>query len=71
MIKDINKADRIEVVVARQDSFEKRYNRDIVVEEGTLCLTYLDQVPVVIHELVDSAISFIVQEEFDKSIVLL
>jgi hypothetical protein len=35
IIKNIVKADRIEVEVARQDSFELRYNRDIVVEEGT------------------------------------
>lgn len=34
-------------------------------------ITALDQVPVVILELVDSAMNFIIQDAYDKALILL
>ena len=51
--KQFDQIDRIDLPQTRErcDSFERFYNKDLDLEE--------DQVPVVVHELCESAINFI------------
>lgn len=57
-----------------EDSFERFYNKDLDLDEGKSfrCLSLsIDQVPVVIYELNESAINFISQESYEKALILL
>jgi hypothetical protein len=45
------------------DSFEKYFSKELDLEE--------DEVPIVLHELNDSALNYIARESYDKALVLL
>ena len=48
---------------SEEDSFEKYYSKELDLEE--------DEVPVVLHELSDSALNYIAREQYDKALMLL
>lgn len=47
----------------KEDSFQKLYSKELDLDE--------DEVPVILHELNDSAIHFISHEQFERSLSLL
>ena len=58
-----------------EDSFERYYNKDLDLDEGIYVtknpLLFIDQVPIVIYELNESAINFISQDSYEKALILL
>ena len=46
-----------------EDSFEKYYSKELDLDE--------DEVPIVLHEINDSAINFITRESYEKALILL
>lgn len=48
---------------SEEDSFEKYYSKELDLEE--------DEVPIVLHELSDSALNYIAREQYDKALMLL
>jgi hypothetical protein len=55
-----------------EDSFEKYFSKELDLEECILSLPHsLDEIPVVLHELNDSALNYIAREQYDKALVLL
>jgi len=53
-----------------QDSFEKYYSKELDLDEGNHS-SFKDEVPIVLHELNDSALNFIQRESYEKALVLL
>lgn len=51
------------------DSFEKYFSKELDLEECKFF--HVDEIPIVIHELNDSALNYIAREQYDKSLVLL
>ena len=47
----------------KEDSFQKLYSKELDLDE--------DEVPIILHELNDSAIHFISHEQYEKSLSLL
>ena len=58
------------------DSFNRHYNKELKVSEGKQSTVsekslYVDEIPLVLLELNESALTFITREHFDKALLLL
>lgn len=60
--------------IAENESFNRHYNKELKVSEGKniTSLTYaIDEIPIVLFELNESALAFITREQFEKALLLL
>ena len=55
------------------ESFNRHYNKELKVSEGkhTPLPHYVDEIPIVLLELNESALAFITREQFEKALLLL
>lgn len=56
----------------QDDSFQRLYSKELDLDEGTdFIFTFLDEVPIILHELNDSAIHFISRDQYERALTLL
>ena len=54
------------------DSFNKHYNKELKVSEGKIILLkFLDEIPIVLMELNESALAYISRDQYEKALLLL
>ncbi len=59
--------------INENESFNKHYNKELKVSEGINCFDSfpIDEIPIVLLELNESALAYITREQFDKALLLL
>ncbi len=60
--------------INENESFNKHYNKELKVSEGMYLLVLyipIDEIPIVLLELNESALAYITREQFDKAMLLL
>ncbi len=64
------------VSINENESFNRHYNKELRVAEGNIYGTLtqpnnLDEIPIVLLELNESALAFITREQFERALLLL
>ena len=59
--------------INENESFNKHYNKELKVSEGIYKSNFIpiDEIPIVLLELNESALAYITREQFDKAMLLL
>jgi hypothetical protein len=59
--------------INENESFNKHYNKELKVSEGIYLSNHIpiDEIPIVLLELNESALAYITREQFDKAMLLL